>query len=355
MKKLLLAGALMTGLLLNSPETSAYYQDKVTPNEEVNYLVQRGVLEGEGNFNEKNLLTRSEYAEWVVKALKLESVNGSKKFKDVNYNTPEGNYIQIATEHGIINGYPDNTFKPNNTLTRGQMVLLLQRAYKLQNSGKSKVFSDVKQGELLNSINTLSSNGVVNGYANGSFKPNNKVTKQHGSMFLSRADKVYNGKLGLYLSEGVHFQLNKSGNFVAFKKNKDYGGYVSGHVDTGKDIAFNSYYTNNFLFKLDGVKTLKMTNAYALHESLVGIIKPNDYNNHSGEYRVGVDIEAGTYSLVASSETSSGYFAVHSKFEGVGYDSELIKQSSLFKINEVVQVENGDILVVHNASMMKIN
>ena len=356
MKKLLLAGTAIATFLLGNGEAQSYYDDKVTPEEEVNYLVQRGVLDGEGLFNEKHQLTRGEYAEWIVKALDLQRVSNTIAFKDVDYNTPQGEYIRIATDNHIINGYPDGTFKPNATLTRGQMVLLLQRAYKLSQSGNTKTFKDVPKGELEASINVLSSNGVVNGYPDNTFKPSNKVTKQHGSMFLQRTDKVYNKKLGLMLDEGVHFNLNRTGNFVGYSKPSRYGGsgYISGHLDSGKEIAFNGFYKNNYLFAVDGVKTLKLSNAYALHESIVGEIKPSEFSDHSGEYRVGIDIPEGVYSLVVISEETLGYYAVHEEFESVT-TKDNIKHNSLFKLNEIAELKDGDIFIVSNAVFQKID
>ena len=355
MKKLLLAGALVTGLLMNSAETGAYYTDKVTPNEEVNYLVQRGILDGEGEFKETQAITRAEYAEWIVKALKLERVSNTKAFKDVNYETEVGEYIRIATDNHIINGYPDGTFKPNNTLTRGQMVLLLQRAYQIKGSHGTKNFTDVKQGELLDSINVLSANGIVKGFGDGTFKPNDKVSKKHGSMFLYRTDTLVNKQKGLLITEGVHLKPSVQGDFVAFNKNQEgYGAYVSGHVDSGKEIAFNSYFLNNYLFKTNGVNVLKLDKSYALHESLVGEIKPMKQGDDTGEYRVGIDIPSGLYDLTVISDKTAGYFAIHYEFEGIDKGFHNIKQNSGFGLNELAQVEDGDILVVNNAVMLKI-
>lgn len=356
MKKLLLAGALMTGLLLNSPETSAYYDDEVTPNEEVNYLVQRGVLNGEGNFNEKYTLTRAEYAEWIVKALKLERKSNTKAFKDVDYNKATGEYIRIATDNNIINGYPDGTFKPNESLTRGQMVLLLQRAYSLKPAGKGKYFNDIPKGEMVNTINVLSSNGIINGYPNGVFKPYEKVSKQHGSMFLYRTDKLINKQKGLFLDEGTHLKPKVQGDFVGFVNNQNgYGGYISGHLDNGKEIAFNSYFMNNFLFKTNGVNVLKLSEAYAMHTSIVGEIKPVEFGDHSGEYRVGIDIPSGLYDLTVISDKTLGYFAIHQEFESVEDGLSNIKHNSVFSLNELAEVEDGDILVVSNAVFTKID
>ena len=58
------------------------------------------------------------------------SVGGSDIFSDV----PSGNEalygaVNYALACGITNGYPDGTFRPNNTCTRGEIVTFLHRAY----------------------------------------------------------------------------------------------------------------------------------------------------------------------------------------------------------------------------------
>ena len=112
---------------------------------------------------------------------------------------------------------------------------------------------------------------------------------------------------------------------------------------------------NNFLFKTNNVNVLKLSEAYAMHTSIVGEIKPVKFGDHSGEYRVGIDIPSGLYDLTVISDKTLGYFAIHQEFEGVDDSFDNIKHNSAFSLNELAEVEDGDILVVNNAVFTKID
>lgn len=92
---------------------------------------------------------------------------------------------------GIINGYPDGTFKPNNYITRGDMAVISERAisnlnHKLSTSNKVK-FEDVKENQYYyNSIQKLVSTQLFNGYPDGTFKPDNFITREESFVVIGK-------------------------------------------------------------------------------------------------------------------------------------------------------------------------
>lgn len=98
-------------------------------------------------------------------------------------------FIRLRTDMRkelLINGYPDGTFKPDNNLTRAETATLLRRAVEMQGYKiRTDIFSDVDMWAK-DSINELASASVVNGYPDGTFKPDNSVTRAEFITMLMR-------------------------------------------------------------------------------------------------------------------------------------------------------------------------
>lgn len=85
-----------------------------------------------GSFGPDQPITRGMVALWVERALQKVGVvapsNGGTQFSDVDYSTSEGAGIQFCSRLGILKGFPDGKFDPNQTLTRGQAAAVADRA-----------------------------------------------------------------------------------------------------------------------------------------------------------------------------------------------------------------------------------
>lgn len=155
---------------------------------EINYLMQKRVINGypDGTFRPAQAVTRAEAAIMLGKALNLSSWKRTTKFKDVASNSFASGYIASATDKGIITGYKDGTFRPSEPITRGQMALLLQRAFKL--TEKSEIyFKDIPASSSeYDAINTIATAGLASGYPDGTFQPKDSVTRQDFAVFVAR-------------------------------------------------------------------------------------------------------------------------------------------------------------------------
>ncbi len=92
---------------------------------------------------------------------------------------------------GLINGYKDGRFGPNDLLTRGQAaVILWNMAGKPAAKAGAKAFPDVKgDAYYYNAVRWASSAGVVSGYQNGRFGPNDNVTREQFAVMLAHYAK----------------------------------------------------------------------------------------------------------------------------------------------------------------------
>lgn len=94
-----------------------------------------GIVKGDdlGNFNPNNPITRAEFTTMVVRMLGLETaasyVATPTQFPDVTAASAWAyGYINIATNRGLIKGYEDGTFRPNNNVTQAEALTILLRA-----------------------------------------------------------------------------------------------------------------------------------------------------------------------------------------------------------------------------------
>lgn len=101
-------------------------------------------------------------------------------FADVSPTRDAWCYTQVmqASEAGLMNGYGSSLFGKNDPITRGQMVQILYNYYG-ENCGTNSGFSDVPSSVwYAKAVTWASKNGVVSGYSNGTFGPNNKLTRE---------------------------------------------------------------------------------------------------------------------------------------------------------------------------------
>ena len=105
----------------------------------------------------------------------------SAKFTDVNKNESHWTHkpIDYVLQKGYMTGVSATSFNPNGNVTRGTIAQILYAAEgKPTVSGKSK-FTDVKDGKWYsNAINWAATNGIVSGYGNGKFGPDNPITRE---------------------------------------------------------------------------------------------------------------------------------------------------------------------------------
>lgn len=112
----------------------------------------------------------------------------TSEFTDVKDTTAEGP-VAVLSALDVINGYPDGTFKPEKVVTRAEMSKLVVRALGMESyvAGMYTTFGDAKGHWAENYVAWCSSYGIVEGYPDGTFKPNNTVTLQQAVTMIVRA------------------------------------------------------------------------------------------------------------------------------------------------------------------------
>ncbi|MDF9409024.1 MAG: Cellulosome-anchoring protein precursor [Pelotomaculum sp. PtaB.Bin013] len=101
---------------------------------------------------------------------------------------------------GCISGYPDGSFKPDNNITRAEFATILVKAFKLDNKG-GKIFADTAAHWAKDYIAAAAANGVVNGYDAGAFGPDDLITREQMAVMVVKA-----AKLATESSQGTSFK-----------------------------------------------------------------------------------------------------------------------------------------------------
>lgn len=114
------------------------------------------------------------------------AVSASTGFTDVKESNSHYENILALQKAGIIKGYPDGTFKPGQAVTRGQAAKMLVNAFELEKGTAVSSFTDVAAtNEYYDAIQTLASQGIIKGYADGTFKPTQPISRGQFSKILT--------------------------------------------------------------------------------------------------------------------------------------------------------------------------
>ncbi|KAF1086068.1 Endo-1,4-beta-xylanase A precursor [Sporotomaculum syntrophicum] len=107
-------------------------------------------------------------------------------FSDVQGHWAE-DIIDEWSSLGMINGYPDGTFKPNRQVTRAEFVTLINRAFCIEESNTDPGFTDVRSSNwYYEDVAVAKAAGYIEGYPDNLFKPNNGISRQEVAAILAR-------------------------------------------------------------------------------------------------------------------------------------------------------------------------
>ncbi|EHL78031.1 S-layer homology domain-containing protein [Bacillus smithii] len=155
---------------------------------DIEKLVERGVVTGysDGKFHPDEKVTRGQFAGMVARALKLPK--GTSHFKDVPKSKALYDEISRAASAGIVKG-TGGKFNPDLPVTRADMAVMLDRAMNLKGNFKEKEnlkFKDKIPPYALESVKRMVHYGIIKGKTNGTFAPSEKADRASSSVLVSR-------------------------------------------------------------------------------------------------------------------------------------------------------------------------
>lgn len=176
------------------------HQDDITGGwyeQDIRELAAKGIMVGDGNgsYWPNRLVTRGEFANFISRSLQLPE--GSSTFTDLSEAHPSlVDGINRAASAGIINGRGDNTFDPNDTIKRDEVVIMIDRALQYKGITGTLVevpFSDQNLAYDKQALKRVYGLGIVKGNENNEFMPKGTATRGESAAFINRMLHVIEG------------------------------------------------------------------------------------------------------------------------------------------------------------------
>ena len=134
-------------------------------------------------------ITRAEVATIYFRMLTDESRtkfwSQSNSYSDVKAGDWFNNAVSTLSKAGIIAGYEDGSFRPNGYITRAEFATIAARFFDVTYNGKD-LFPDISGHWAKDYINQAANKGFVNGYEDGTFKPDRNITRAEAVTLVNR-------------------------------------------------------------------------------------------------------------------------------------------------------------------------
>ncbi|MEK4406288.1 S-layer homology domain-containing protein [Sporosarcina sp. FSL K6-6792] len=161
----------------------------------VRSLASRGIVKGfgDGTFKPNQSVTRGQIASVLAQTLGLDTKNVKNPgFKDVKVTDPHYGSIAALVEAGVVKGYDDKTFKPGGSLTRAHIAKMLSIGFNLEEAKlTNSPFKDVKAEHwFADYVQALITNEITTGTTPTTFEPNAFVTRGQMASLIVRSESA---------------------------------------------------------------------------------------------------------------------------------------------------------------------
>jgi hypothetical protein len=139
-------------------------------------------------FKPDKMITRAEAITMLTTTLKLSKLS-QRQFRDVSKNNSYYNSISAALEAEIIHGYPDGNFGPEKLLSRAESVVVVAQVLKLEgiDEGTTPFFDISNDYWAMPILKQAYHLGLIDGYADSKFKPDQPTTRAEFASLIFRA------------------------------------------------------------------------------------------------------------------------------------------------------------------------
>lgn len=169
------------------PDVGGHWAEK-----EISQMVEMGLVNGypDGFFRPDNPITRAEFTKILIKALKIELLAAaSPTFSDVPQDHWAFPYVETAAENGIVKGIGEGLFASERNITRAEIATMIARAFSFVPSGESPSFADADQIPEFarEAVAAVGARDIVQGYPDGTFRPQENATRAEAAVMIFRS------------------------------------------------------------------------------------------------------------------------------------------------------------------------
>lgn len=167
-----------------------FLSDPISPTKEEvekensNIKIRKAYINGyaDGSIKADANLTRAEAASMLAKIMEIDIGNSQTDLKDIDKSWAK-DIIASLVEKNIMKGYEDGTFRPDQMITRAEFAEIIKNI-DIKNQAKSP-FIDISGHWAEEAINQAYANNRINGYEDGTFRPDNKITRAEAVKILN--------------------------------------------------------------------------------------------------------------------------------------------------------------------------
>lgn len=179
----------ITKKLEDSKEVSVNYNDTAShwADKTVKLFTKIGIVKGyeDGSFRPNDSITRGEFATIIYRVFGL-TRSTSTELSDVNGHWAEEAIIALSF-NSIITGYEDGTFKPDRQITRAEIISIISKLVVLKTTPSQDIFKDIDGIWNKDQIMAAASMGLVNGQSNDHFAPQSNATRAEALTMILHA------------------------------------------------------------------------------------------------------------------------------------------------------------------------
>ena len=159
----------------------------------INGLAMRGMISGRDQytFDPNANITRAEYCQILMGAINALNAKGESTFSDVPSTAWYYNAVSVASQLGIVSGYGDGNFGPNDLITRQDMALMTYKTAKIMNKSLEPVNAEITFEDsheisdyAFEAVMTLQKAGIINGMTDTTFEPHSNATRAQSAKVI---------------------------------------------------------------------------------------------------------------------------------------------------------------------------
>ena len=145
----------------------------------------------DGTVRPNGRITRAEVATIFFRLLtddaRQRNWSSENNFSDVSADKWYNNAVSTLCHMGVLGGYSDGTFRPNAPITRAEFAKIAVSFAQANGSAVYSYFTDVKTTDWFAPyVTTAKDSGLIEGYSDGSFKPENRITRAEACAIVNR-------------------------------------------------------------------------------------------------------------------------------------------------------------------------
>ena len=203
MNKRMTAGALAALMAASLPISACAANRETAAAPQLNTAEHMQYMNGytDGTFRPDASITRAEASKLLASLLVNKVENEDHLFNDVSVSAWYADAVRQMTGFGLVNGYTDGTFKPNAKITRAEFVAILSR-FPHTDIGTDKSFADVPRTNwAYNAVQTALAQGWISAGTN--FRPNAPITRAETVTILNRVLGRQADRYTVYTEDGI--------------------------------------------------------------------------------------------------------------------------------------------------------